>query len=137
VTAAAVLLVALGAAVGAPARFVVERRLTTSWPLGTWVVNVVGSAVLGALIGAVGVDAARDPAASAAWVVALVGTGFCGALTTFGGFAAQVWDLLAAPREVALSTRTVRALGYGAISVLVCVGVAATAYAAVGAIAGR
>ena len=120
-----VLLVSLGAALGAPLRFVVERRLRSAYPWGTWVVNVVGSAVLGGLAGYVSVLA--DPR-SAAVAVALVGTGFCGALTTFGGFAAQVLDLAAAPRGAGAAARSWRSSGYAMVSVLACVGVAAAAY---------
>ena len=67
--------VALGAAVGAPLRFLVARRLPGL--RATLLVNVVGSAVLGALVHA-------SPSAAA-----LVGTGFCGALTTFSTFAVE------------------------------------------------
>jgi len=125
VTAATALLVTLGAVVGAPLRYAVERLLASSYPWGTFAVNVAGSAVLGILAGSV----ASDPdAASARTWVALVGVGFCGALTTFGGFAAQVLDLAAAPRDVVATTRSWRALGYAAVSVLACVTVAALAY---------
>jgi len=133
VTPQTVLLVALGAALGAPLRFVVERQLASSYPWGTWIVNVVGSAVLGVLAGYVSTLA---DAASAAALVALVGTGFCGALTTFGGFAAQVLDLAAAPGAAALGSRSRRALGYGAVSVLGCVGVAALAFVATASLTG-
>ena len=117
-----VLLVAVGAALGAPVRFVVERRLVSSYPWGTWVVNVVGSAVLGATTGYV---SGQGTTTSATALLALVGTGFCGSLTTFGGFAAQVLDLAAAPGEASLTSRSWRALGYAAVSVVACVGVAA------------
>jgi fluoride exporter len=74
-----VLLVLLGGAVGAPARYLTDlafqRLHETVFPWGTWTVNVVGSFVLG-LVAATGPD----------WVVTLVGTGFCGALTTFSAF---------------------------------------------------
>ena len=128
-----VLLVSLGAALGAPLRFVVERRLRSAYPWGTWVVNVVGSAVLGGLAGYVSVLA--DPR-SAAVAVALVGTGFCGALTTFGGFAAQVLDLAAAPAGEGLGPRSWRAIGYGSVSVVACVAVAALAFVLMAAVAG-
>jgi len=133
VTPQTVLLVSLGAALGAPLRFVVERRLRSAYPWGTWVVNVVGSAVLGGLAGYVSVLA--DPR-SAGVAVALVGAGFCGALTTFGGFAAQVLDLAAAPAGDGLGSRSWRAIGYGSVSVVACVAVAALAFVVMAAVAG-
>ena len=75
------LLVALGAAVGAPLRWWVSTRLDRDGrtPWGTLAVNVAGSLVLGLLSGS-----AADGDA-----VALLGTGFCGGLTTYSAFAVQ------------------------------------------------
>lgn len=74
-----VLLVLLGGAVGAPARYLtdqaVQRRHGTAMPWGTWTVNVSGSLALGVVV-----------AAGPGWLVTLAGTGFCGALTTFSTF---------------------------------------------------
>lgn len=74
------LLVVLGAAVGAPLRYAVDRVLTartrSGFPWGTFAVNVAGSAVLGLVLGAT----------ADAGTTALVGTGFCGALTTYSTF---------------------------------------------------
>jgi fluoride exporter len=74
------LLVVLGAMVGAPLRYLTDRfvqaRHDTVFPWGTLTVNVVGSLVLGAVASAVSGGAP-------AWLATLVGTGFCGALTTF------------------------------------------------------
>ena len=126
-TALTVLLVAVGAAVGAPLRYVVERRLSGAYPWGTWVVNVVGSAVLGATAGYL---AGTGASTSTTALLALVGTGFCGSLTTFGGFAAQVLDLAAAPASSARTSRSWRAIGYGSVSVVACVLVAAVFYVA-------
>lgn len=79
-----VALVVLGAAVGAPLRYltdlVVQSRHDSVFPWGTFTVNVVGSFVLGCVGAAVLVQDAP------AWVLTLVGTGFCGALTTFSTF---------------------------------------------------
>ena len=93
-TAVDALLVALGAAVGAPLRYLanhwVRERTGATPPAGTLVVNVVGSFVLGALVGS---GATGAP-------LALVGIGFCGALTTFSTLALEVWDAMADGRRV-------------------------------------
>jgi CrcB protein len=87
-----VLLVLLGGAVGAPARYLtdlaVQRRHGGRFPWGTLTVNVAGSLVLGVTAGAV--SASGGPA----WVLTLVGTGFCGALTTFSTFGFETVRLL-------------------------------------------
>jgi CrcB protein len=73
------LLVALGAAVGAPLRYLAGHWLDRRVHWGTLAVNLAGSFVLGALVGGA---ADRD-------VLALLGTGFCGGLTTYSAFAVQ------------------------------------------------
>lgn len=118
-----VLLVALGAAVGAPLRFAVERRLASAYPWGTFTVNLVGSATLGVLLGVLHAEGE-----SSSWVLSLVGVGFCGSLTTFGGYAAQVLDFAAAPRTTGARARAGRAAEYAAASVLACVAVALVGY---------
>jgi CrcB protein len=79
-----VLLVLVGGAIGAPLRYLtdlfVASRHDSVFPWGTFTVNVAGSLVLGATAGAV------TTAGGPAWVLTLVGTGFCGALTTFSTF---------------------------------------------------
>ncbi|MGV9213579.1 fluoride efflux transporter CrcB [Micromonospora sp. RB23] len=82
-----VLLIAVGAAVGAPLRYLTDRavqsRHTSAFPWGTLTVNVVGSLLLGALVGI-----PVGPAVSA-----LLGTGFCGALTTYSTFSYETLRL--------------------------------------------
>ncbi|MFG2004206.1 fluoride efflux transporter CrcB [Spirillospora sp. NPDC048911] len=74
------LLVAVGAAIGAPLRYLADRtmqaRHDSLFPWGTFTVNVSGSALLGFL--------AALPAGDG--VMTLAGTGFCGALTTYSTF---------------------------------------------------
>jgi CrcB protein len=82
-----VLLVALGAAIGAPLRYLTDRtiqaRHDSVFPWGTLTVNVVGSLILGVITGL--------PVGHA--VAALVGTGFCGALTTYSTFSYETLRL--------------------------------------------
>jgi CrcB protein len=111
------LLVVAGALAGAPVRLLVIQlaaRTARDPALGTFLVNVVGSALLGALAGL---------AAVPGWVLALVGTGFCGTLTTFSTFGADVVRLI---EERALG----RALSYLAASLVLGLGAAAGAFAA-------
>lgn len=81
------LLVALGAAAGAPARYLAGHLLDRGVHWGTLLVNLLGSAVLGALLGA---------AVEGRWL-ALLGTGFCGGLTTYS--AVSVQSVQAGPRR--------------------------------------
>lgn len=69
-----VLLVFAGAAVGASLRYAASRVLQRSFPWATLAVNVIGSFVLGCVAGA-------SPN-----LVALLGTGLCGGLTTYSTF---------------------------------------------------
>ncbi|GAA1808787.1 fluoride efflux transporter CrcB [Planosporangium flavigriseum] len=84
------LLVALGAAVGAPLRYLVDRaiqgRHDSLFPWGTFAVNVVGSFLLGLL--------AAAALHTSAPIMALLGTGLCGALTTYSTFGYETVRLL-------------------------------------------
>ncbi|MFC6090540.1 fluoride efflux transporter CrcB [Saccharothrix lopnurensis] len=102
-------LVFAGAAVGAVLRYLVGRALRRSFPWATLLVNVVGSFVLGLVAG------------SAPAVAALVGTGFCGGLTTFSTFS---WETVALVEE----GRAGRALANVALSVVVGVAAAGLGY---------
>ena len=78
------LLVALGAVVGAPLRYLTDRfiqaRHDTVFPWGTLTVNVVGSLIMGFLVGAAAAGR-LDP-----MILTVLGPGFCGALTTYSTF---------------------------------------------------
>jgi CrcB protein len=78
------LMASLGAALGAPARYLTDRVIQSRhagvFPWGTLIVNVVGSLILGLLLGI-----ARNHDVPSE-VLAGVGTGFCGALTTYSTF---------------------------------------------------
>lgn len=102
------LLVAVGAAIGAMLRFLAGRVADDRFPAGTLAVNLIGSALLGFLIGA---------EVGAHWS-ALIGFGFCGSLTTYSTFALQTLTLTGRIRWVYLGlsiagSLAAAALGYG------------------------
>ncbi|WP_296602247.1 fluoride efflux transporter CrcB [Nocardioides sp.] len=83
--------VCLGAAVGAPGRYLLDRavqaRHDSVMPWGTMLVNVIGSLALGLLVGlSTGSDV---PDA----VMLTLGTGLCGALTTYSTFGYETFRL--------------------------------------------
>ena len=82
------LLIALGGAVGAASRFLVDiavtARLGDRLPWGTLAVNLTGSAAFGLLAG---LSASTTGAA-----MSLLGVGFCGAFTTASALA---WETVA------------------------------------------
>ncbi|MBT2442802.1 fluoride efflux transporter CrcB [Streptomyces sp. ISL-36] len=85
------LLVVAGGMIGAPLRYLtdraVQKRHDTVFPWGTFTANVVGCLVLGLLTGAVVAGAASSR------VQLLVGTGLCGALTTYSTFSFETLRL--------------------------------------------
>ena len=85
------LLVIIGAMVGAPLRYLTDRtvQLThdTVFPWGTLVVNVTGCLVLGLLTGATAAGHASPH------LQLLLGTGLCGALTTYSTFSYETLRL--------------------------------------------
>ncbi|MFC7990920.1 fluoride efflux transporter CrcB [Streptomyces pilosus] len=85
------LYVVLGALVGAPLRYLTDRavqsRHDSVFPWGTFTVNVTGSLALGLLTGAATAGAAGQE------LRLLLGTGLCGALTTYSTFSYETLRL--------------------------------------------
>ncbi|MFB9349775.1 MULTISPECIES: fluoride efflux transporter CrcB [Streptomyces] len=102
------LYVVLGAMAGAPLRYLTDRavqsRHDSVFPWGTFTVNVTGSLVLGLLTGATAAGAAGSR------LQLLLGTGLCGALTTYSTFSYETLRLAGAG-----------ARGYAAVNVVASV----------------
>ncbi len=85
------LLVIAGAMVGAPLRYLTDRavqsRHDSVFPWGTFAVNVTGCLILGLLTGAATAGAAGSH------LQLLLGTGLCGALTTYSTFSYETLRL--------------------------------------------
>lgn len=118
------LLVVLGAAVGAPLRYVVDRavqlRHGSDFPWGTCTVNLVACLVLGLLSGAMvrggtGTD-----------VEALLGTGLCGTLSTYSTFSFETLRLAETGNRTLAFLNVAVSVGAGFGAAIVGAAIAAT-----------
>jgi CrcB protein len=127
-------MVGAGGAVGALGRVGLEQAWPTAaggWPWATLAVNILGAFLLGALMGGLRHGPVSIPA------YRLLGTGFCGALTTFSTMQLELLQMLDHARyDLALGYIVVSVVGgYAAVSLAmrltarVAVGVAAEAEA--------
>jgi CrcB protein len=119
------LLVAVAGAFGAPARYVLDAwlddRFEGAFPWGTLAVNVLGSLLFGLLVGLQhGGHLGLRP-------VAVFGTGFCGAFTTFSTHAVESIRLA---QDGAIRLAAYNVLG----TLLLCCGFAAAGLAVAAAI---
>ena len=93
-----VLIVALGGALGAVARHglasLIASKLTIPFPLGTWVINISGSFIIGGFLTIFSERELIHPD----WRL-LIAVGFVGAYTTFSTFAYETLHLLQSGRQ--------------------------------------
>ena len=85
-----ILLVALGGAVGSVCRYVISCFSHTSFPWGTFAVNILGSLLIGLLVGWTTKGVISDG------IKLLLITGFCGGFTTFSTFANESFGMMKA-----------------------------------------
>jgi fluoride exporter len=90
-----ILFIAIGGAIGSVSRFLAATAIVSwlpfTFPLGTFVVNVVGCFIMGAAVGL----AERYLWLHHDWRIFLT-AGFCGGFTTFSAFAFENVELLLA-----------------------------------------
>jgi CrcB protein len=120
-----VALVALGGAVGTAARYLVTTTIhgQGGWPAGTFLANVSGSFVLGALLEAL---LRRGQESNRGRLVRLgIGTGFLGGFTTFSSLALDLERLLSTGALMTAVSYAVASLVCGLLACLLGVVVAA------------
>jgi CrcB protein len=107
-------LLVLGGAVGAPARYLadgfVQSRARGVFPWGTFAINVSGSFLLGVLTGAA-LYHGLGPLPKTA-----LGTGFCGAYTTFSTFSYETVRLVEEGSVLAASANMVASVVVGLVA---------------------
>jgi CrcB protein len=94
--------VAVGAGFGAVCRAGLDRAVTsrvgsTRLPWATLAVNIIGSFILGLMLGwsqQVGSEGSAEQAQDARALALVIGTGFAGGLTTFSTFSWESWSLI-------------------------------------------
>jgi fluoride exporter len=99
----------IGGFVGAVARALIEDRLPhepSEWPWATFGINIAGALLLGWVV-----TRLQERLPLSAYRRPLLGTGFCGALTTFSTMQVELLDMLDAGH-------TGLALGYATASIV-------------------
>jgi fluoride exporter len=118
----AILLVFLGGAVGSIWRYwwsgLVAERFGETFPFGTLVVNIIGSALIGTFSGLL-LHVANGRLSTALQQLLMVGV--CGGLTTFSSFSLQTYNLI-------VEGRWLSALGNIALSSGLCLGCVAVGW---------
>ena len=87
-----IVVISLGAALGALLRWVLGDKLNSLFPAippGTLTANLIGGYIIGVAVGGF----AQAPGIAPEWRLFII-TGFCGGLTTFSTFSAEVVTLL-------------------------------------------
>lgn len=105
------LLVGTGGFIGSVLRYLtgvgVARFLPGPFPWGTFTVNVIGSFIMGLVLGSVPRD--ND------WKL-LLATGLCGGFTTFSAFASENFELLNSGQYVQFTAYTLSSITIGIIA---------------------
>ena len=113
-------LVGIGGALGSIARYAMVLAFAdfapTTFPVGTVVVNILGSTLIGGLAGLASTRHALNPDLALFLMV-----GVCGGYTTFSSFSLQTFELLR-------TGRAAQAIANVIVSVLVCLVATTLAY---------
>lgn len=111
-----ILVVAVGGAFGAAARHWLSSLISARWPmhfpLGTYVINITGSFIIGFFLTMIGERAAVHPN----WRL-LIAIGFVGAFTTFSTFEYETLKLIEEGRFMTAALNVILSVMVGFIAV--------------------
>lgn len=110
------LLVFIGGGLGSSLRYIISKYLNTGSliPYGTFVVNILGSLLLGVILGwALKSYTLNNP------LYLLIGVGFCGGFTTFSTFSFENYSLIKAGDYLSFSVYFFGSLILGILAILI------------------
>jgi len=118
-----ILVIALGAAIGANLRYALSNWAAQQWgttfPYGTMLINVTGSLAIGFILAL----AATRISLSVSWRLLIV-TGLLGGFTTFSTFSYETYNLLVEGSWLAAGINILGSVGIGLIAVVLGAGIA-------------
>ena len=112
-----ILLVFLGGGLGSSLRYLISKylnQLENSIALGTFTVNILGSLLIGIIMG----FALKNDTPSSTLIL-LVATGFCGGFTTFSAFALENYQLLKTGDVTNFIVYTLGSVALGIVAVFI------------------
>ena len=112
-----ILLVFLGGGLGSSLRYLISKylnQLENSIALGTFTVNILGSLLIGIIMG----FALKNDTHSSTLTL-LVATGFCGGFTTFSAFALENYQLLKTGDVTNFIVYTLGSVALGIVAVFI------------------
>ncbi len=110
------LLLFIGGGTGSVARYMISTYLNkvhTSIPFGTLVVNVLGSLLIGSILGLLSKEMIPPH------IAILIATGFCGGFTTFSSFAYENHALIKNGEFLYFISYSIASFGIGMIAVAI------------------
>lgn len=108
------ILVFIGGGLGSGLRFIISKYLNANHiiPYGTFAVNILGSLLVGLLVGwAIKTNSLNSPANL------LLAVGFCGGFTTFSSFSLENFSLIKSGDYLAFSIYFIGSLSLGLLAV--------------------
>ena len=112
-------MIGIGGSLGAAARYLLGNLIRKGtqkidpFPIGTWIINITGSFILGVLAQFHLTNQISD------WLWYFAGVGFCGAYTTFSTFGNETITLIQANKLKLAAIYVVTSIIFGVISAMI------------------